>query len=117
MKKPSTDVDLVHGPLHLMILKILSWGPGHGYGIARAIRRLTDDVLSIEEGSLYPALHRLEERGWVEAVWGTTDSNRKARFYTLTEAGREHLGTASPRWLRFAQAVGQVLLAREQPAG
>jgi transcriptional regulator len=110
------DVDLVHGPLHLMILKILTWGPLHGYAIARSIRGLTGDVLAIEEGSLYPALHRMEDRGWVEAEWGLSDGNRRARFYRLTEYGRAHLGAASPRWLRFAEAVASVLAARERPA-
>ena len=110
-------IDLLQGTLDMLILKALTWGSMHGYAITHWLEQATEEALRVEEGSLYPALHRLEERGWVEAVWGTTDSNRKARFYTLTEAGREHLGTASPRWLRFAQAVGQVLLAREQPAG
>jgi transcriptional regulator len=114
--KPAGDVDLVHGPLHLMILKILTWGPLHGYAIARSIRQLTGDVLAIEEGSLYPALHRMEDRGWVEAEWGLSDGNRRARFYRLTTDGRDHLGAASPRWLRFAEAVSRVLAARERPA-
>ncbi|HEX8359024.1 MAG TPA: PadR family transcriptional regulator [Longimicrobium sp.] len=102
-------VDLVHGPLHLMILKTLSWGPMHGYAVARWIRDVTDDVLQIEEGSLYPALHRMEERGWIEADWGVSENNRRAKFYRLTPEGRRHLTAESPNWLRFAQAVGKVL--------
>ncbi len=99
-----------------MILKTLSWGPMHGYGIARWIRQVTSDVLQIEEGSLYPALHRLEQRGWVEATWGLSENNRRAKFYKLTPVGRRHLASESPHWLRFATAVGQVLEATEQPA-
>ena len=109
-------IDLVHGPLHLMILKTVSWGEMHGYAIARAIRVLTGDVLRIEEGSLYPALHRMEQRGWIAAEWGTSENNRRAKFYHLTEAGRRHLAEESPNWLSFAQAVGKVLQATELPA-
>ncbi len=108
--------DLVHGPLHLMILKTLSWGPMHGYAIARWIRDVTDDVMQIEEGSLYPALHRMEQRGWIEADWGVSENNRRAKFYRLTPEGRRHLTAESPEWLRFAHAVGKVLQTVEQPA-
>ena len=111
-----TQVDLVHGPLHLMILKTLTWGPMHGYAVARWIRDVTDDVLQIEEGSLYPALHRMEQRGWIEADWGVSENNRRAKFYRLTAEGRRHLGAESPNWLRFAQAVGKVLQSTDQPA-
>jgi transcriptional regulator len=111
-----STTDLVHGPLHLMILKTLSWGPMHGYAVARWIRDTTDDVLQIEEGSLYPALHRMEQRGWVEAEWGTSENNRRAKFYHLTPKGRAHLKAESPNWLRFANAVGKVLLITDQPA-
>ena len=111
-----STTDLIHGPLHLMILKTLSWGPMHGYAIARWIRHVTSDVLQIEEGSLYPALHRMEQRGWVEATWGLSENNRRAKFYKLTPVGRRHLASESPHWLRFATAVGQVLEATEQPA-
>ena len=108
--------DLVHGPLHLMILKTLTWGPQHGYAIGRWIRATTEDVLQIEEGSLYPALHRLEQRGWLEAEWGTSENNRKAKFYQLTPEGRRHLRSESPNWLRFATAVGRVLQSAQGPA-
>ena len=107
--------ELIHGPLHLMILKTLTWGPQHGYAIARWIRTVTGDVLQIEEGSLYPALHRLEQRGLIEAEWGTSENNRKAKFYKLTTEGRRHLRSESPNWLRFATAVGQVLQAAQGP--
>lgn len=111
-----TTADLIHGPLHLMILKTLSWGPLHGYDIARSIRQVTDDVMQIEEGSLYPALHRLEQRGLVEADWGLSKNNRRARYYRLTPEGGRHLVQQSPHWLRFAEAVGRVLSNVQQPA-
>ena len=111
-----TTADLVHGPLHLMILKTLSWGPLHGYDVARSIRQVTGEVLQIEEGSLYPALHRLEQRGLIEADWGLSRNNRRARYYRLTQDGRRHLGRESPHWLRFADAVCRVLRNAEQPA-
>ena len=111
-----STADLIHGPLHLMILKTLSWGPMHGYAIAKWIRQVTEDVLQVEEGSLYPALHRMEQRGWVEATWGLSENNRRAKFYKLTSLGRRHLRDESPNWLRFAFAVGQVLQSSEQPA-
>jgi PadR family transcriptional regulator PadR len=111
-----STADLVHGPLHLMILKTLTWGPMHGYAIVRWIRQVTGDVLQVEEGSLYPALHRMEQRGWVEASWGLSENNRRAKYYKLTTVGKRHLAKESPNWLRFAQAVGKVLQSMEQPA-
>ena len=108
--------ELVHAPLHLMILKALTWGPQHGYAIARWIREVTGDVLRVEEGSLYPALHRVEQWGWVEAEWGTSENNRRAKFYQLTPQGRRHLREESPNWQRFAQAVGRVLTEGQGPA-
>lgn len=111
-----STTDLAHGPLHLMILKTLSWGPMHGYAIARWIRDITGDVLQIEEGSLYPALHRMEKRGWIAADWGLSENNRRAKFYQLTTDGRAHLAAESPNWLRFAQAVGTVLQTKTRPA-
>ena len=111
-----STADLIHGPLHLMILKTLSWGPMHGYAIARSIRIVTDDVLQIEEGSLYPALHRMEQRGWIESEWGLSENNRRAKFYRTSESGRRHLAAESTHWLAFAQAVGKVLQLTEQPA-
>ena len=110
------NTDLVHGPLHLMILKTLTWGSMHGYAIARWIRTTSDDVLQIEEGSLYPALHRMEQRGWVKAEWGMSENNRRAKYYQLTADGRRHLAAESPHWMRFAHAVGRVLEATHGPA-
>lgn len=105
----ASQLDVLKGTLDLLILKTLSWAPAHGYGIARWIEHCTDDALQVEEGSLYPALHRLEERGLVTAEWGTTDFNRRAKFYRLTTAGRKHLRASHYYWARFAGAVRKVL--------
>jgi PadR family transcriptional regulator PadR len=106
---PATSIDFLRGTLDLMILKTLSWGPAHGYGIARWIEQCTEDVLEVEEGSLYPALHRLEDQGLVAADWGVTDLNRRARFYRLTASGRKQLQASREYWARFAAAVAKVL--------
>ncbi len=108
--------DLLQGTLDLMVLKTVSWGPMHGYAIARWLQQVTDDVLRVEEGSLYPALHRLEERGWISAEWGTSENNRRAKFYRLTAAGRRQLGTQSSTWGLYADAVAKVLGATARPA-
>ncbi len=102
-------MDLLRGTLDLMILKTLSWAPAHGYGIARWIEQCTGDALQVEEGSLYPALHRLEDRGLIDAEWGVTDQGRRARFYRLTAAGKKELATSRDYWVRFTRAVSQVL--------
>ncbi len=102
-------IDFLRGTLDLMILKTLSWAPAHGYGIARWIERCTDDVLAVEEGSLYPALHKLEEKGLIDSQWGTTELGRKAKFYRLTTAGKKQLRASSEYWSRFAIAVKAVL--------
>ena len=107
MTDPS--LDFLKGTLDLMILKTLSWAPAHGYGIARWIEDCTDDALQVEEGSLYPALHRLEERGLIAAEWGTTENNRRAKFYRLTAAGKKQLRASHDYWARFAGAVSKVL--------
>jgi transcriptional regulator len=107
MADPTTD--FLRGTLDLMILKTLSWAPAHGYGIARWIESCTEDVLEVEEGSLYPALHRLEDRGLISAEWGTTDLGRKAKFYRLTTTGKKQLRTATDYWARFASAVQAVM--------
>ena len=109
-------LDLLQGTLDLMILKAVSWGPRHGYAVARWIQQTTDDVLQVEEGSLYPALHRLEERGYVNAEWGLSDNNRRAKFYRLTTRGRAHLRAETSAWARFAAAVFKVVHAAPQPA-
>ena len=103
--------DLLQGTLGLVILKALLGGPRHGYAIARWVEATTGDVLRVDESSLYPALRRLEDRGWVDARWGLSEHNRRARFYELTPAGRRHLRSEAARWLEFAGAVSQVLRA------
>ncbi len=102
--------DFLHGTLDVLILKTLSWGPRHGYAIARWIRDTTDDVLRIEEGALYPALHRLQKRGWVEAEWGLSENNRRAKFYQLSRTGREHLRQLTAQWVEFSAAVSRILV-------
>jgi PadR family transcriptional regulator, regulatory protein PadR len=114
VRKATTD--LLQGTLDLLVLKTLSWGPAHGYGIARWIQQLTDDALVVGEGSLYPALHRLEERGWVEAEWRVSELNRRAKFYRLTTEGRRQLRVELASWGGFVAAVGKVLAADSQPA-
>ena len=103
--------ELLQGTLGILILKALLPGAAHGYAIARWIEDTTDDVLSIEEGSLYPALRRLEDRRWVTTEWGLSENNRRAKFYTLTAAGRKHLRDEAAVWLRYSQAVTRVLRA------
>ena len=103
--------DLLQGTLGILILKSLLPGAAHGYAIARWIEETTDDVLRIEEGSLYPALRRLEDRAWVSSEWGISENNRRARFYTITAAGRKHLRNEAAAWLRYSQAVTRVLRA------
>ncbi len=111
-----TNVDILRGTLDLLILKALSWGSTHGYGVARWIEQATQDVLQIEEGSLYPALHRLESRDWIASEWGTSENNRRAKFYTLTPKGRAQLRVEAATWTRFAQAVFAALEAPPSPA-
>jgi len=103
--------DILRGTLDLLVLKALSWGPAHGYGVARRIEEATDDVLAVGEGTLYPALHRSEERGWVTASWGTSENNRQAKFYSLTNAGRAQLRVETQNWRRYAAAVFAALEA------
>jgi PadR family transcriptional regulator, regulatory protein PadR len=107
----TTTGDLLQGTLSILILKALLGGPKHGFGVARWIEATTRDVLSIEEGSLYPALRRLEDKGWVESEWGVSDNNRRAKYYTITAAGRAQLQTEAEVWMRYAGAVTRVLRA------
>jgi PadR family transcriptional regulator PadR len=100
---------LLQGTLDLLILRTLVFGPQHGQGIARAIEQQSADSLLVDHGSLYPALQRLEARGWISAEWGTSDSNRKARFYTLTKAGRKQLATQRKQWRRLTAAIDSIL--------
>jgi transcriptional regulator len=102
-------LELLQGTLDLLILRTLIFGPQHGQGIARAIQETSEEELLVDHGALYPALQRLEERGWVSAKWGTSSNNRKARFYTLTAAGRKQLVRETTKWKRLAQAIGRIL--------
>jgi transcriptional regulator len=102
-------VELLQGTLDLLILRTLRWGPAHGHAIAKAIERGSDEVLLVEQGSLYPALHRLERRGWIEAEWGSSENNRKARIYQLTRAGRKQLAEERAAWQTLTRTVGLVL--------
>jgi PadR family transcriptional regulator, regulatory protein PadR len=102
--------ELLHGTLETLILKTVARGPIHGYGIARWLEDTTGDVLRIEDGSLYPALYRMDQRGWIEAEWGTSDGGRRAKFYSITAAGRRRLAVSTQAWARFAGAVSKVLL-------
>jgi transcriptional regulator len=110
------QIDLLQGTLDLLVLKTLSAGPMHGYRIAARIRQLSDEVLRIEEGSLYPALYRLEQKGVIESEWGVSDQNRQARFYKLTRKGRREMEAEAESWDRLSTAVARVLKAIEQGA-
>jgi transcriptional regulator len=103
------DLDLLQGTLDLLVLKALKWGPRHGYAVASWIRDVTDQRLQIEEGALYTALHRMEKRGWLEAEWGLSENNRKAKYYQLTAAGRRQLRSQTDAFTRYARAVFKVL--------
>ena len=107
MNKPKND--LLQGTLALLVLKTLARGPLHGYGITLHIQMVSKDFLRVEEGSLYPALHRMEQDGWISAEWGTTENNRRARYYRLTSAGRKQLAEEEKNWERLTLAVAQVL--------
>ena len=108
-RRASERAGLLQGTLDLLILRTLGLGRQHGQGIARAIQEQSGDELIVDHGSLYPALQRLEARGWIAAEWGTSDSNRRARFYTLTRAGRAQLAAEAGQWRRFVAAVARVL--------
>src|SRR5215210_8612583 len=108
MRPPQNE--LLHGTLETLILRTVARGPVHGYAIARWLEQSTGDVLRIEDGSLYPALYRLEKGGWIQAEWGTSELNRKAKFYRITPAGRKRLAARTEEWERFAGAVSKVLL-------
>jgi PadR family transcriptional regulator PadR len=101
--------DLMQGTLELLILKTLARDSMHGYGIAQRIHEAVDDLLKVEDGSLYPALYRMEERGWVNSEWGLSENNRRAKFYKLTKAGRKQLDSESANWQRVSQAVTKIL--------
>jgi PadR family transcriptional regulator, regulatory protein PadR len=102
-------IELPQGTLDLLILRTLALGPQHGWGIAERVQQISSDVLRIQQGSLYPALHRLERRGWIKAHWGTSQNNRRAKFYELSKQGRAQLEAETASWKKLAAAVGQVL--------
>jgi transcriptional regulator len=106
-------VEFLRGTMELLILRALVWGPAHGFAVARWIEAATAESLAVEEGTLYPALHRMEERGLIEAEWGVSENNRRAKYYRLTEPGRAQLGKQTASWRRYARAV---FLALEAPA-
>lgn len=110
-ESPKSPNALLHGALDALILKVLSRGPSHGYAVARSIEEATGDALLVEEGSLYPALYRLERRGWVEAEWGTSELGRRAKLYRLTPAGRTRLDEEVATWRQFSTGVSRVLFA------
>ena len=112
----NASIVLLQGTLDLLILKTLSWGPAHGYAVARWIEQLTGQALQIGEGSLYPSLHRLEERGWVNSDWQLSENNRRTKVYTLTAAGRLQLRAEQREWGKFVAAVSKVLDAAALPA-
>jgi PadR family transcriptional regulator len=101
--------DLLQGTLDMLILRTLALGPEHGYGVSIRIRQISQDVLQVNQGSLYPALHRLERRGWIRATWGDSENNRRARFYSLTPAGARRLKTETASWERIAGAIARVM--------
>jgi PadR family transcriptional regulator, regulatory protein PadR len=102
-------IDLPQGTLDLLILRTLSLGPQHGWAVSERVQQVSSDVLRIQQGSLYPALHRLERRGWIKARWGTSENNRRAKFYELTKAGRRQLELERDAWLKLTAAVSQIL--------
>ena len=106
MSKPT---DLVQGTLDLLILKTIALEPMHGWGIAQRIRQVSKEVLQVNQGALYPALHRLEQSGWIKAKWGESDNNRRAKYYSLTSAGRKYLDQEESNWKRLSAAIGLVL--------
>jgi len=108
-RREDKQADLLQGTLDLLILKALSHGAMHGYGVGQRIAQMAEEMLKVEEGSLYPALYRLEEREWITSEWGVSENNRRARFYKLTAAGRRQLQIEEESWRRFALAVGKVL--------
>ena len=112
----ATELPFKRGAIELLILKTLSWGPMHGYAIAKWIQDITDDALSVEEGSLYPALHRLENKGLIEPSWGVSDNNRQAKFYSLTADGRRALRAETESWALYSAAISKVVNATRQPA-
>jgi len=110
---PLEKTDLLQGTLDLLILKVVALGPVHGYGISQRIRQMSKEVLHVQQGSLYPALHRLEQRGWLQADWGESDNGRQAKFYRLSARGRKQLAREEQTWARLSNAVALILQTSE----
>jgi len=106
-------LDVIQGTLDLLILRTLQWGPQHAHGIGQVMRARTDDLLQVEHGSLYPALHRLQREGWIRADWGVTENNQQAKFYRLTAAGKKQLAIEESRWKLFVKTVSRLLRSQE----
>lgn len=113
---PTDAIEVLKGTLDMMVLRILHDGPQHGYGVTRRLQQLTDDALQVEEGSMYPALYRMQKRGWIEAEWVRTEANRRARVYGLTSAGHARLAVETEYWERVSQAVDKVMVPRAEAA-
>jgi PadR family transcriptional regulator, regulatory protein PadR len=107
-------IDLLQGTLDLIVLKSLSWGPMHGFGLSRWIQRTTEDLLQVEEGSLYPALYRMENQGWIKAQWALTENGRRAKYYRLTASGRRQLAAETKSWGDLTGAIGKIMAARRE---
>jgi PadR family transcriptional regulator PadR len=109
LNRPPDAGEILQGTLDMLILRTLVMGPAHGHTIAQVIEHTSENALEIEQGSLYPALHRLEDRGWLSSAWGVSENNRKAKFYRLTAGGRKELAAATGRWRRMTRAIGLIL--------
>jgi PadR family transcriptional regulator, regulatory protein PadR len=112
--KYQNKIELLQGTLDMLILKTLQWGPQHGYGISQTIRNNSGEVLHVETGSLYPALHRLERQGWVKSEWGGSESKQRARFYRITASGKKQLASDHNRWERIVDAVGLIMRGKPE---
>lgn len=119
MARQSSDdrIELVYGSLDMLVLRTLLWGPTHGHGIAKSIERMSEEMLKVEHGSLYPALQRLQQEGWIKGEWGVSENNQRARYYRLTAAGRRQLAAETSRWERFVRAVTSVISPAERGSG
>lgn len=116
-ESPPNRIELLQGTLDMLILQTLRWAPQHGYGISQAIRAGSNEVLQVETGSLYPALHRLEKRGWIRSEWGTSENHQRAKFYQLTAAGRKQLTTEHSRWNQMCAAIARLMNPGESEGG